>query len=656
MNAHHYSGNSLHVARNLYQEHAAGTHFLISKDSNQPYFLKTMGPFLSTGNFDQAIVEKEPAPKTFMSCGNFQTSSRQEEGWDLGEQPKEEFQLIQSKYGNHTLEHSSQNVKYNYQYSRSHSYEYVEQTGMANEIVIQNIILTKTGKLDSPSIVNAEPLRLMDSTSGQQTKIKAKKGAYKVKKCEEDDNSSNNEYEMDSEGDKNDENNKNNIMKEDKSIIQSQKIRDSNSIGNNSPVGQQYSYIESPPLRSRIDSIASDRQSRNKNQQNGSFQQSSKVQSSDKSDNSLSPSRVYEPNYNQNGQAASEVFQFIKQQCMHQLLNRKQAKRNDQSSILEDESVVVEESYSNKQLLEMCMESKESSIKVQAYLKQLSWEDLDYQAGYLCKNLDYLIPNKFGNYVVQFLTEIHPPTMECVSNKTLSSYLTYAENEYGSRIMQKLCIISKQYCYHALKLFHKNFDRLIRNITGSILLSKLISASSNEEDYMFAVNILDHNKDYLRKAYFNRMLSTLVSCCSEQTLQDIINLIRSHIWVLMNDKFGNYVLQILIERGQKNGTSMIKQACLKNAQVLLTRKYPKFLVIKIVEVDFDGAFSQEMLKLVLNSDDNLVAEILGKRDSAMLLMLLVSRHPMQAIVKIAGRLIAIFQKFVGQNSEHCKRL
>ena len=75
---------------------------------------------------------------------------------------------------------------------------------------------------------------------------------------------------------------------------------------------------------------------------------------------------------------------------------------------------------------------------------------------------------------------------------------------------------------------------------------------------------------------------------------------------------------------------------------MLTRKYPKFLVIKIVEVDFDGAFSQEMLKLVLNGDDNLVAEILGKRDSAMLLMLLVSRHPMQAIVKIAGRLIAIF--------------
>ena len=302
------------------------------------------------------------------------------------------------------------------------------------------------------------------------------------------------------------------------------------------------------------------------------------------------------------------------------------------------------------------MDSKESSIKVQTYLKQLSWEDLDYQAGYLCKNLDYLIPNKFGNYVVQFLADIHRPTMECVSNKTLSSYLNYAENEYGSRIMQKLCIISKEYCYHALQLFQKNFDRLIRNITGSILLSKLISASQNEEDYLFAVRILDHNKDYLRKAYFNRMLSTLVSCCSEQTLQDIINLIRSHIWILMNDKFGNYVLQILIERGQINGTSMIKQACLNNAQLLLTRKYPKFLVIKVVEVDSEGGFSQEMVKLVLSSDENLLVEILGKRDSAMLLLLLVSRHPSQAIVKIASRLIEVFRKFIGPNSEHCKQL
>ena len=54
---------------------------------------------------------------------------------------------------------------------------------------------------------------------------------------------------------------------------------------------------------------------------------------------------------------------------MYQLLNRKQAKRNDQSSILEDEAVSIEEQYTNNQLFEMCMDSKESSIKVQTYLK-----------------------------------------------------------------------------------------------------------------------------------------------------------------------------------------------------------------------------------------------------------------------------------------------
>ena len=255
MNAYHNLESGLYAANNLYQEHTAGIHFVISKNSVQPYTFKTPGPFYSTGNFDQSIIEKQPVSKTFMSCGNFQTSSRQEEGWDLGEQAKEDFQLPVSKYGNYTLEHSSANVKYNYQYqfTRSHSHEQVDQAGPVHQIIVQNIILAKPSKVDSPSIVNAEPLRFVETSPSGQSKIKLKDVGYQVNKCMDDDNSSNNEYELDSDDGRNGKNNnitkKVHIISENKSNIQSHN-NNSKSKTNNSPVGQYYSYVESPRLGS----------------------------------------------------------------------------------------------------------------------------------------------------------------------------------------------------------------------------------------------------------------------------------------------------------------------------------------------------------------------------------------------------------------------
>lgn len=332
-----------------------------------------------------------------------------------------------------------------------------------------------------------------------------------------------------------------------------------------------------------------------------------------------------------------EFFNDLTKKCRDILLNKKSSKKQDQSMLNEECGEIEEDSndYSLNQIKLLSTESKESSIRVQGYLKarRSNAKQLDAVAAYLCEQGDNILLDKFGNYVMQYLVEIHTPSKDKVSRSTLSDFTRYAENEYGSRIMQKLCSICSDYCKQALGKFKQHFSYLIKNITGSILLSKLISSSKSEQWYSWTIDILAKESELLKKAYFNRMLSTLVHHCSHQVLSAIIEMIKPQIWILMNDKFGNYVLQIILEKQHAEGTKHIKNTCLKNCSQILGRKYPKFLIIKLVEVDQAGDFAQNLAQKIVQSDDENVAGIMIKRDSASLLTLILARAVMSSLEK-----------------------
>ena len=359
-------------------------------------------------------------------------------------------------------------------------------------------------------------------------------------------------------------------------------------------------------------------------------------------------------NYTLQVSRMDDVFDNLKDKCLAQLLNKKGNRRVNQSAIVKEEEIEQDEFYSPSQLMNMSLQSKESSVKVQAYIKTLNIQCLNHVAHYLCSNINYLITDKFGNYVVQFLVNIHQPSRNYVCDLCLKNYAKFAENEYGSRIMQKLASINPGFCSLALGLFYKSFDHLIKNITGSILLSKLISCSQNENEYRFCISILENNKEYLRKAYFNRMLATLVSTCSQAMLSHAVYCMKTHVWVLMNDKFGNYVLQIVVERNEQEGSKLIKLACLKNFSLILTRKYPKFFLIKMVEMETTAEFCSRLMGSIIDMDDESLWGIISKKDSAMLMLLLISKQRPDLVEYCSDKLLKLLSTTNAGELLHCK--
>ena len=350
----------------------------------------------------------------------------------------------------------------------------------------------------------------------------------------------------------------------------------------------------------------------------------------------------------------ASIYLKIKEDCLDQLLNKKVGKKPDEDS-QEDKDFMGEiPQFSPKELIDASIKDKDSSILVQAYLKSISSEQLNQISKLFLEDIDSLTLNKYGNYVMQYLVEIHRPSLEKISKHCIANYLMYAQNEYGSRIMQKISTFSQEFCNLSIRLFSHDFDKLIKNITGSILLSKLIAVTKTEKEYEYVLNILEKNKEYLKKAYFNRMLSTLVNCCSDEMLDRVVNEIKSSIWVLMNDKFGNYVLQIMIERNHNGAIQKVKEICLKNYNIILVRKYPKFLLIKMTELEFSGEFCMNMISSVMEMEGDAIQGIFEKRESSMMFLLFLAKISPQMIVEICKRLKGFFKQNGGYHLPHCR--
>lgn len=576
----HLHQPQVETSNTLYQEPAAGMHYYI-KRNKMSYIFKTPNPFLSTGNFDQITAVRIATAMANEKHMSCGNFMTSTKAEDWSKVPDE---FKPSKFAGDGLTHSQHNVKYNI--GSDDNIQYPKRSGnrvnqrMRSHEEMEDYSYHPTGSGNTGRQVR--PI-------GEDSPPKAKPAINRLSSFYYKDQSNNDRQQQ----------------------IVAKPVNKDDSDDDGSANEYEFASEEENEFKSH-----------------------------------LRENKPLEHSINQTAQIIKmgDVFDDLKDKCLSQLLSKKTNRRLDQSAIVCDEEIDMDEYYTPHQIFEMSMESKESSIKVQVYMKLLNPQELNLVAHYLCTHVNYLIMDKFGNYVVQFLTDIHIPSRKYISDLSLNNFVKFAENEYGSRIMQKLASISPEFCYRALNQFYNYFDRLIKNITGSILLSKLISSAQSEEEYSFCVHVLEQNQEYLRKTYFNRMLATLVGVCSLDMLSQVVYYMRNHTWILMNDKFGNYVLQIVAERGDHDGTMMIKHACMKNATVILTRKYPKFLLIKIVEMEKDNDFCDRMMESLISMDDNSIWQILSKRDSAMLLVLIMSKQRSFNIGPNADRLLQLLAK------------
>jgi hypothetical protein len=221
------------------------------------------------------------------------------------------------------------------------------------------------------------------------------------------------------------------------------------------------------------------------------------------------------------------------------------------------------------------------------------------------------------------------------------NFVRCCTDEYGSRVVQIMLDINLNFCDAAIALSFAYFDHLVSSFSASIMLTKLVGLEFSNKTHNTFIKILEQNKEYLRKAYFNRMLSTLVSCCSDQILDRVLDAIKPHAWELMNDKFGNCVLQGFFKRNHIPGINSIINECRANAEHILMRRYPKLMLINLIHENIFGDAIQGILESLTALKVQLLQAIVQRRESFCLLLLMIASSTEEAASNILNRLTEI---------------
>ena len=294
-------------------------------------------------------------------------------------------------------------------------------------------------------------------------------------------------------------------------------------------------------------------------------------------------------------------------------------------------------------------EEKESSSKLQSFLKIADLGDLEKIAGRMKGRIYSLCFDKYGNYVAQIFLERLPKFRQNFRSIYMKNLKEMMENQYSSRVLQKLISLNdSKFLRFSVGMFSKNFKLFLRDLSSVIFATKLINqASSEDSDFEFLVKVLEAKpKIILDEPHMMRLLVSAFSKFENQLLRRIFKPLKKYIWNMLNDKFGNYILQKVVEKDLRPYKSLIESLCIKHSQKLILKKYPRYILLKIIENDEFGKFSERFFyQLCFKEGQSYVhKKIMWKPETSCLLVLAMFRMKEAKLRKLFPRFIGLVLK------------
>ncbi|KAG7662776.1 MPT5 [[Candida] subhashii] len=189
-----------------------------------------------------------------------------------------------------------------------------------------------------------------------------------------------------------------------------------------------------------------------------------------------------------------------------------------------------------------------------------------YQLGLLIKGLKpyiiELIKDLNGNHVIQkILNKYQPEDCQFIYDSIIDELYTVATHKHGCCVLQKCLnhVTPKQLDEFAASILKfENFKMLINDQFGNYVLQYLISINSMDMNYRIFENFVKFDIDHLCNLKFssNVVEKFLKNCYNNETnnvafanlkFELIYNILMNDLNKLINDPYGNYVIQTMID-------------------------------------------------------------------------------------------------------------
>jgi pumilio RNA-binding family len=271
-------------------------------------------------------------------------------------------------------------------------------------------------------------------------------------------------------------------------------------------------------------------------------------------------------------------------------------------------------------IVEFCQDQNGSRF-IQQRLEVAKGSEMALITSEILSSVHILRNDVFGNYVVQKMFDHGSHEIIVALKESLKGQVVSLSSEmYGCRVVQKAMEkVDDEDLIDLLSEFHDTVLNCIHDQNGNHVIQKIIPVISSRsktyqaEDKERAINFSKQLNFVLNCVIENivplschpfgcRVLQRILEHCIESQKSRALDAIQRCLRILLDDQYGNYVIQHVLQFGRKSDRDVVLQIVIENGILGLSRqKFASNVIEKLLKYGNGSHRNQvvrEMLKVV----------------------------------------------------------
>ena len=241
-------------------------------------------------------------------------------------------------------------------------------------------------------------------------------------------------------------------------------------------------------------------------------------------------------------------------------------------------NISIDSKSGNDKIIAMIKDQSGSKF-IQKKIEEKSSEFLYKLYEQIKSNLIDIINDQYGNYVIQKYVEFcDKKIISLMLNQLQNSLFEVSLNSYGTRALQKmienLSPLFDDDINIILNFVKGNVFKMIRDINGNHVIQSIIEAIKNKDKLTPLYSEMNEHLIEISKikqgcCVFPKVLNNI----REDDLANFINNIIKNLDTLINDEYGNFIIQRIIKLNRENYNNQIFDLIKNKIVQLSTQKY-----------------------------------------------------------------------------------
>ena len=179
----------------------------------------------------------------------------------------------------------------------------------------------------------------------------------------------------------------------------------------------------------------------------------------------------------------------------------------------------------------------------------------------------------------------------------------FCYNIYGTYVLEKiLSYFEDQFIQEIIDFVYNNFIDLAYHINGICIVKKLIVMTHKKELHeKLKKKIYDNTLNLIVHKYGNYVIQVIIENWEDNELKDILDLCNNKYVPLSNQKYSSNVVERIIEKNKENLENYINQICCENnLSEVIRNSYGNYVIQKAVKLS-SGKIREKLIKEIVKN-------------------------------------------------------